>query len=339
MSVVTEPNPLHRVEGKPRVVVTRRLLPAVETRMAELFDATFNSDDVPMTRDEIVAALADTHVLVPTVTDTIDAAMIGAAGENFGLIANFGAGYDHIDMAAADAHKIMVSNTPGVFTQDTADLTMALIIGATRRFGEGGRVLQDGHWAGWGPSTLLGHCIGGKRLAIVGMGRIGRAVAIRARAFGMSVVYHNRHRLNADVEREMGVRYEADLDKLIAEADVLTLHCPASPETYHLLDARRIAMMKPSAYVVNTARGTLIEEEALISALAEGKLSGAGLDVFAEEPKVNPRLVALPNVVALPHLGSATFEGREEAGNKVIANIKAWADGHRPPDQVLAIPD
>jgi len=335
MSVLTEPNPAHRIEGMPRIIVTRRLLPATEARMAELFDVSFNSDDRPMSRDEIAASLRDCDVLVPTVTDTIDADLIASAGERLGLIANFGSGYEHIDMIAANTRSIMVSNTPGVFTQDTADLTMSLIISSTRRLGESSKALHDGNWSGWGPSTGLGHCIGGKCLAILGMGRIGRAVARRARAFNMDVAYHNRRQLQPGVEQEIGARYEPDLDKLIAEADIVTVHCPATPETHHLLNARRIALMKPTAYVVNAARGQLIDEDALIDALSHGRLGGAGLDVYASEPDVDPRLLALPNVVALPHLGSATFEGREEAGNKVIANIKAWADGHRPPDQVL----
>jgi glyoxylate reductase len=336
MSVVSGEDPAPRVQGKPRVIVTRRLLPANHARMAELFDAQFNEDDAPMSRDQLVTAMQACDVLVPTVTDRIDAETIAAAGERLGLIASFGAGFEHIDMAAARAHGIMVTNTPGVFTEDTADLTMALIILATRRFGAAARILHDGKWRGWGPSDLLGHSLGGKTLGIVGMGRIGQAVARRAVAFGLGVAYHNRSALPAVLERQLGARYEPDLDRLIAEADVLSLHCPATPETENLLDARRIALMKPEAYVVNTARGSLIDEEALVRALAEGRLGGAGLDVYHDEPRVHPRLLSLPNVITLPHLGSATFEGREEAGNRIIANIRAWADGHRPPDQVLA---
>ena len=229
----------------------------------------------------------------------------------------------------------MVTNTPGVFTDDTADMTMALILSVPRRFVEGGRILRSGEWQGWAPSTLLGHRIGGKTLGIVGMGRIGQAVAHRARAFGLSVIYHNRHRLPESVEQMLGVKYVRDLDKLMSQADIVTLHCPAGPETHHLIDARRIALMKPDAYLVNTARGDLIDEEALIAALEAGRIGGAGLDVYAHEPQVDPRLLALNNVSLLPHLGSATFEGREASGEKVIANIRFWADGHRPPDQVL----
>lgn len=339
MSVVSEQNLSHRIVGKPRVVVTRRLLPANEARMSELFEVTLNQTDQAMSREQMAAAMQDCDVLVPTVTDCIDADLIENAGPRLGLIANFGAGYEHIDMAAASARKIMVTNTPGVFTEDTADLTMALIILATRRFGAAARKLYSSEWNGWGPSELLGHSLGQKTLAIVGMGRIGQAVARRARGFGLQIAYHNRHRLDESVEAQTNARYEPDLDRLIAQADILSLNCPAGPDTDSLLDARRIASMKATAYVVNAARGTLIDEDALIAALASGRLGGAGLDVYRDEPRVNPKLLDLPNVIALPHLGSATFEGREEAGNKIIANIKTWADGHRPPDQLLVIHD
>ena len=340
MPIVTDTPATRRVAGKPRVHVTRRLLPSIEARMGELFDVSLNEEDRPLSRAELVAALREADVLVPTVTDRIDAAMLaeaaeGADGLRTGLIANFGAGIEHIDLAAARARKVIVTNTPGVFTDDTADLTMMLILSVPRRVGEGSRLVRDGKWSGWAPSQLLGHRIAEKRLAIVGMGRIGQAVAHRARAFGLEIVYHNRHRLPASVENMLGARHEPDLDRLIAEADILTLHCPASRDTHHLLDARRIALMKPSAYVINTARGDLIDEEALIAALQAGHLGGAGLDVYASEPAVDPRLIALPNVITLPHLGSATIEGREHAGEKVVANIRFWADGHRPPDQVL----
>lgn len=335
MTIVTDTPSTRRVAGKPRVVVTRQLLPAVEARMAELFEVALNPDDTPMTREAIVAAMNEADVLVPTVTDRIDAAMIAEAGDRLGLIANFGAGIEHIDLAAARARRIIVTNTPGVFTDDTADMTMALIIAVPRRIPQGVRVLLSGQWQGWGPSGLLGHRLGGKRLAILGMGRIGQAVAHRARAFGLEVVYHNRHRLPSALENMLSARYEADIDRMIAEADILSLHCPASPETHHILNAQRIASMKPGAYVVNTARGDLIDEEAMIAALQSGQLGGAGLDVFAHEPAVNPRLLALPNLIAMPHLGSATVEGREASGERVIANIRFWADGHRPPDQVL----
>ena len=327
--------PTRRVEGRPRVIVTQRLLPATEARMTELFDTRLSGNDVAMTRNGLAAAMLDADVLVPTVTDRIDAALIEAAGDKLGLIASFGAGTDHIDLHACRARKIIVTSTPGVFTNDTADMTMALILSVPRRFVEGGRILRAGEWGGWAPSTLLGHRIGGKTLGIVGMGRIGQAVAHRARAFGMSVIYHNRHRLPEAAEQMLGARFEPDLDALVSEADVITLHCPSSAETHHLIDARRLKLMKPDVYLVNTARGDLIDEEALIGALENDRIGGAGLDVYAHEPAVDPRLIALSNVSLLPHLGSATIEGREAAGEKIIANIRFWADGHRPPDQVL----
>ena len=335
MTVVTDTPSGRRIAGKPRVHVTRHLLPEVEARLGELFDVALNVEDRPMSRDELIAAMQASDVLVPTVTDRIDGEMIAAAGDRLGLIANFGAGIEHIDLAAARARKIIVTNTPGVFTDDTADLTLMLILSVPRRLGEGSRLVRDGKWTGWAPTAMLGRCIGGKRLGIVGMGRIGQAVAHRARAFGMEVVYNNRHRLPSSIETMFGARYEADLDRLFAESDIISLHCPASPATRQLVNAGRIATMKPGAFLINTARGDLIDEEALIAALQSGHLAGAGLDVFAREPAVDPRLIALPNVITLPHLGSATIEGRAHAGEKVIANIRFWIDGHRPPDQVL----
>lgn len=302
--------------------------------MAELFDVVLSPDDLPMSRDALEAALREGDVLVPTVTDIIDAAMIERAGTRIAMLASFGAGTDHIDLAAARAHGILVTNTPGVFTDDTADLTLALIILVSRRFSENARTLREGRWQGWGPSVMLGHSLSGKTLGIVGMGRIGQAVAHRARAFGMEIRYHNRHRLPPAVENMLSARHEPDLDRLVGGSDILTLHCPAGPETEHLINARRLALMKPGACLVNTSRGRLVDEEALIAALSEGRI-GAGLDVFEQEPHVDPRLLALPNLVALPHLGSATYEGRGAAGHRVITNIRSWVDGHRPPDMVL----
>ncbi|EJU09566.1 glyoxylate reductase [Sphingomonas sp. LH128] len=319
---------------RPRVIVTRRLLPQVEARMAELFDLVPSPDDRPMTRAQLEAAMRDCDVLVPTVTDMIDAAMIAGAGERIAMIASFGAGTDHIDLVAARAHRILVTNTPGVFTDDTADLTLALIILVSRRFGENARTLREGRWEGWAPSSMLGHSLGGKTLGVVGMGRIGQAVAHRARAFGLEIRYHNRHRLPPAVENMVSARYEPDLDRLVAEADILTLHCPAGPETEHLIDARRLGLMKPGACIVNTSRGRLIDEEALIAALSHDRIAAA-LDVFEREPQVDPRLLAMPGLVALPHLGSATYEGRGAAGHKIVTNIRSWVDGHRPPDMVL----
>lgn len=303
--------------------------------MAELFDVSLNADDRPMTRDELAAAMRDCDVLVPTVTDSIDAALIAQAGERLGLIANFGAGTEHIDIAAARSRKIMVTNTPGVFTDDTADLALALIILVSRKFSDGVKALREGRWEGWAPSTLLGHSLGGKRLGIVGMGRIGQAVAHRARAFGMEIHYHNRHRLPPSLENMCSARYEPDLDTLVAQSDILTLHCPATPETTGMMDRRRFSLMKPGACLVNTSRGQLVDEDALVDALTAGRIGGAGLDVFAHEPDLNPRLLEAPNLIAMPHLGSATVEGRGAAGERIIANIRFWVDGHRPPDQVL----
>lgn len=328
--------PEKRLDRTPRVTVTRHLAKAVEQRMSELFDARLNTDDYPMDRDALVAAMQDCDVLVPTVTDRIDAEMIDAAGSDLGLIANFGAGTEHIDLKAAAKKGIIVTNTPGVFTDDTADLTMAGIIGVPRRIREGVELIRSGKWTGWAPTAMLGRKLGGKTLGIVGMGRIGQAVAHRARAFGLEVIYHNRKRLPEAIERMFGARYVETLDELVAEADILTLHCPADAENRHMIDARRLSLMKEGASLINTARGDLVDYEALIAALESGQLAGAGLDVYPDEPNVDQRLIRHPNVMTLPHIGSATREGREESGIKVIANIRMWADGHRPPDQVLS---
>ena len=325
---------LSRIE-RPSVRVTRTLLPAVEKRMAELFDARFNADDTPLTRDALVAAMADCDVLVPTVTDTIDASIIAAAPPRLKLIASYGAGVNHIDLAAAKAKGIMVTNTPGVFTDDTADLTMALILNVPRRLGEGHRAMRNGEWSGWSPTGMLGHRIGGKTLGIIGLGRIGEAVAMRAKAFGMNIIYNKRSRLPASVEDELGVTFEPDIDRLVARSDIITLHCPLTADTNKIINADRIAHMKPNAYVINSSRGELIDEDALIEALQSGRIAGAGLDVYTHEPAVDSRFLSIPNAVLLPHLGSATYEGREASGERVITNIRVWADGHRPPDQVL----
>ena len=325
---------LSRIE-RPSVRVTRTLLSAVEKRMAELFDARFNADDVPLTRDALVAAMADCDVLVPTVTDTIDASIIAAAPPRLKLIASYGAGVNHIDLAAAKAKGIMVTNTPGVFTDDTADLTMALILNVPRRLGEGHRAMRNGEWSGWSPTGMLGHRIGGKTLGIIGLGRIGEAVAMRAKAFGMNIIYNKRSRLPASVEDELGVTFEPDIDRLVARSDIITLHCPLTADTNKIINADRIAHMKPNAYVINSSRGELIDEDALIAALQSGRIAGAGLDVYTHEPAVDSRFLSIANAVLLPHLGSATFEGREASGERVITNIRVWADGHRPPDQVL----
>lgn len=320
---------------RPRVIVTRQLMPSVEARMAELFDVVLSAHDVAFSAEDLKSAVADCDVLVPTVTDRIDANVLAEAGERLKLIANFGAGVDHIDLAAARAKNIMVSNTPGVFTEDTADMTMALILSVPRRLAEGEKLMRSGQWQGWAPSAMLGHRVNGKLLGIIGMGRIGLAVARRARAFGLSIHYHNRKRLPEAIEAELGASYHASVDTLLRIADIVTLHCPHTPETHELVSAARIAAMKPSAYLINTARGEVVDEDALINALTHGGIAGAGLDVYNHEPAVDPRLLALDNVVLLPHLGSATVEGREASGERVIANIRAWCDGHRPPDQVI----
>jgi len=321
--------------ARPKVIVTRRLPATVEARMTELFDVTLNPDDRPMDRAALAAAMADCDVLVPTVTDHLDAELIGAAPDRLQMIANFGNGVDHIDLAAARAKGIIVTNTPGVLTEDTADMAMALILTTPRRFIEGDNIARSGDWPGWSPTFLLGRRIGGKQLGIVGMGRIGQAIARRARAFGLTIAYHNRHRLPVAAEEESGAIWYDDLDRLMAESDILSLNCPLNADSRHLIDAHRIALMKPSAFLINTARAEVCDEEALIEALEQGRIAGAGLDVYHDEPHIDPRLLALPNVVTLPHMGSATHEAREATGEKVIANIRTWVDGHRPRDQVL----
>ncbi len=321
--------------GRLSVVVTRRLPEPVETRMKELFDVDLRDPDTPMTRDELVAAMRRADVLVPTITDQIDAGLLGQAGDKLKLIANYGAGVDHIDVATARQRGILVSNTPGVVTEDTADMTMALMLAVTRRIPEGLAVMQSGEWQGWSPMALLGARIGGKRLGILGMGGIGQAVARRARAFGMQIHYHNRRRLRPEVEAEFEATYWESLDQMVSRMDVISINCPHTPSTYHLMNARRLKLLKPTAVIVNTSRGEVIDENALTRMLRAGEIAGAGLDVYERGADINPRLRELPNVVLLPHMGSATREGRVEMGEKVIINIKTFADGHRPPDQVV----
>jgi glyoxylate reductase len=317
------------------VVVTRRLPEVVETRLTELFDAKLRAADTPMTRGELIDAVQEADVLVPTLTDRIDAGLIGQAGERLKLIANFGAGFDHIDVSTARSRGILVSNTPGVVTEDTADMVMALMLGVTRRIQEGLTVMQGGDWAGWAPTALLGQRLGGRRLGILGMGRIGQAVARRAAAFGMQVHYHNRHRLRPETEEALEATYWESLDQMVARMDMISVNCPSTPSTYHLLNARRLQLMKPSAVIVNTSRGEVIDENALTRMLKTGQLAGAGLDVYEHGIQGNPELRNMPNVMMLPHMGSATEEGRIEMGEKVIINIKTFDDGHRPPDQVV----
>lgn len=323
---------------KPLVVVTRRLPDVVETRMRELFNATLNVDDHPMSREELLAAVKSAEILVPTVTDEIDAGLIAEAGDQLKLIANFGNGFDNIDVAAAASRGIIVTNTPGVLTEDTADMTMALIMAVARRIPEGALIVPQDKWDGWSPTWMLGTRITGKRLGIIGMGRIGQAVARRAKAFGLAIHYHNRRRVDARIEEELEATYWDSLDQMLARMDIVTIHCPHTPATYHLLSARRLKLMKPDAILVNTARGEIVDEAALTRMLEAGDLAGAGLDVFEHEPAVSPKLVRLAKahkVVLLPHMSSATHEGRIEMGEKVIVNIRAFSDGHRAPDRVL----
>jgi glyoxylate reductase len=308
-------------------------------RMRELFDARLNSDDKPMSPAQLVDAVKTADVLVPTVTDHIDRSVLSQTGERLKLIANFGNGVDNIDVATAVQRGITVTNTPGVLTEDTADMTMALILAVPRRLAEGAQVLTgDREWNGWSPTWMLGHRIWGKRLGIVGLGRIGQAVARRAQAFGLKIHYHDRRRVASDIEEELHATYWESLDQMLARMDILSVNCPHTPATYHLLSARRLKLIRPEAYIVNTARGEVIDENALARLLESGEIAGAGLDVFEHEPAVNPKLIKLARtgkVVLLPHLASATLEGRIDMGEKVIVNIKTFLDGHRPPDRVL----
>ncbi len=317
------------------VVVTRRLPEQIEVRLKELFDVQLRDDDTPWSREQLVEAMRNCDVLVPTLTDKIDSNMLAAAGERLKLIANYGAGVDHIDVGTARQRGIHVSNTPGVMTEDTADMAMALILAVTRRIPEGLSMMQTGEWGGWAPTAMLGGRIGGRRLGILGMGRIGQAVARRAQAFGMSVHYHNRKRLRPEMEDQVGATYWESLDQMVSRVDVLSINCPHTPSTFHLMNARRLKLMKPSSVIVNTSRGEVIDENALTRMLRAGEIAGAGLDVFEHGTEFNPRLRELPNVVLLPHMGSATIEGRMEMGEKVMINIQTFADGHRPPDLVI----
>jgi glyoxylate reductase len=320
---------------KPKVVVTRRLPDPVETRMRELFDTELNLDDTPMDAAALGAAVGRAEVLVSTITDRIDAAVIAQAGEKLKLIANFGAGIDHIDVVAATERGVTVTNTPGVLTDDTADMTMALIMAVSRRVVEGVQAIHDGSFHGWSPTWMMGRRIGGKRLGIIGMGRIGQALARRARAFGLSIHYHNRKPVGPRLAEELEATYWESLDQMLARMDIISVNCPHTPATYHLLSARRLKLIRPGAIVINTARGEIIDEGALAAMLEAGEIAGAGLDVFEHEPAVNPKLLKLPSVVLLPHMGSATIEGRVDMGEKVIVNIRTWMDGHKPPDRVI----
>ena len=321
--------------NRTKVVLTRRLPEPVETRLKELFDVTLRDHDTQMSHAELVDAVKTCDVLVPTITDKIDAGLLGQAGENLKLIANFGAGIDHIDVETARQRGILVSNTPDVVTEDTADMAMALLMAVVRKIPQGLQVMQSGEWTGWSPTAYLGGRLGGRRLGILGMGRIGQAVARRASAFGMQIHYHNRRRLRPEIEDTLGATYWESLDQMVARMDILTINCPHTPSTFHLMNARRLRLLKPSAVIVNTSRGEVIDENALTRMLRANELAGAGLDVYEHGTDINPRLRELENVVLLPHMGSATLEGRIEMGEKVIINIKTYADGHRPPDMVV----
>ena len=321
--------------NRTKVVLTRRLPEPVETRLRELFDVTLRDHDTPMSRAELVDAVKTCDVLVPTITDKIDAGLLGQAGSNLKLIANFGAGIDHIDVETARQRGILVSNTPDVVTEDTADMAMALLMAVMRKIPQGLQAMQSGEWTGWSPTAYLGGRLGGRRLGILGMGRIGQAVARRASAFGMQIHYHNRRRLRPEIEDTLDATYWESLDQMVARMDILSINCPHTPSTFHLMNARRLRLLKPSAVIVNTSRGEVIDENALTRMLRANELAGAGLDVYEHGTDINPRLRELENVVLLPHMGSATLEGRVEMGEKVIINIKTFADGHRPPDMVV----
>ena len=322
--------------NKPLVVVTRKLPEVIEARMMELFDARLRDDDTPMCREDLAKVIRVADVLVPTVTDRIDAELLGLASGRLKLIANFGAGVDNIDLDAAQRRAITVTNTPTVLTEDTADMAMAMILAVPRRLVEGEQLVSKGLWKGWGPTSMLGHRIWGKSLGIIGMGRIGSAVARRARGFGLSIHYHNRSRLPEAAEQDLEATYWDSLDQMLAHMDIISVNCPHTPATYHLLSARRLALMKPHAYLVNTSRGEVVDECALTDMLREGRLAGAALDVFEHEPEINPNLRALDNALLLPHMGSATLEARVDMGQKVLINIRTFVDGHRPPDRVIA---
>ncbi|WP_298864537.1 D-glycerate dehydrogenase [uncultured Sulfitobacter sp.] len=318
-----------------RVATTRRLPEALESRLGEFFDVSLRCSDAPMSRQELIETVKEFDVLVPTLTDRIDSGLIGQAGDQLKLIANYGVGVDHIDVHTARQNGILVSNTPGVLDDDTADMTMALILAVTRRIPEGLEVMKSGNWQGWSPTALLGGRIAGRRLGIIGMGRVGKAVARRAQAFGMQIHYHDRIRLRPVEEEEFKATYWESLDDMVARMDVISVNCPYTPDTFHLMNAHRLKMMKPDSVIVNTSRGEVIDENALTRMLRNNEIAGAGLDVFEHGNEVNQGLTSLSNVVLLPHMGSATNEGRIEMGEKIILNIKTFQDGHRPPNQVV----
>ena len=320
---------------KTKIILTRRLPDSVETRMRELFDATLNQTDQPFTEKQLIEAVKTAEVLVPTVTDNLNASIIEKAGPQLRLIASFGTGVDHIDVKAAREKGITVTNTPGVLSEDTADVALALILAVPRRILQGDAKIRSGQWHGWSPTGMLGHRINGKRLGIIGMGSIGQAIARRAKAFGMSIHYHNRKPVHQSTELELEATYWETVEQMLPRIDILSVNCPSTPATHHLLNKQRLSLLSPHTYLVNTGRGDVIEEKALIDLLSENKIAGAGLDVYEHEPSVTSDLIDLPNVVLLPHIGSATIEGRHAMGDKVIINIQTFLDGHTPPDRVV----
>ena len=320
---------------KPKIILTRQLPDSIETRMRELFNATLNESDLPLSKEELIKAVQSADVLVPTVTDNIDAEIIAAAGPQLKLIASFGVGVDHIDLKAAREKGITVTNTPGVLTEDTADVVMSLILAVPRRIAEGDVRARSGQWNGWSPTGMLGRRINGKRLGIVGMGNIGEAVARRARGFGMSIHYHNRKAVHPQLEEELEATYWDSLDQMLPRMDIVSVNCPSTPQTQNLLSRERLSLLQPHAYLVNTSRGDVVDEEALIDLLSNNGIAGAGLDVYKDEPLIPEKLRHLKNTVLLPHIGSATIEGRQDMGQKVIINIQTFIDGHTPPDRIL----
>jgi lactate dehydrogenase-like 2-hydroxyacid dehydrogenase len=320
---------------RPRLLVTRRLPAAVEEHLREHFDVRLSDSDQELDRAELEAAMTDFDALMPTITDRIDAPLLTSPGTRVRIVANFGAGIEHIDLNAARAAGIAVTNTPDALTDATADFAILLMLMAARRAGEGERELRGGRWDGWRPVHMLGQALTGKTLGLVGFGRIAQATAVRAAAFGMRIRYHSRSAATPETEARLNATRAASLEALVAEADFLSLHVPGGPETRHLVDAALLARMKPTAILVNSARGSVVDEAALAAALRERRISAAGLDVYEREPEVHPALLALENVVLLPHLGSATVETRTAMGMQAAANLTAFFAGREPPNRVV----
>ena len=320
---------------KPKVIVTRKLQDQVEKRMMELFNVDLSNAEYPVSRKDLLSAVKEAHVLVPTIGDKIDASLLSAASSNLKLIANYGAGYDHIDIKTALQRGIIVTNTPSVLTTDTADMTMALILAIPRKLREGHEEMQSGTWKGWSPSAMIGMRITGKKLGILGMGRIGQAIAKRAKAFDLDINYHNRRRLHENIEKSLSATYWEDLEEMLATVDILVVSASLNQSSLYLLNSKYLGKMKPTAYLVNISRGEIIDQRALVRQLKDGRLGGAGLDVYDSEEVIGSDFKSLKNVFLLPHMGSSTLEGRIEMGEKVIINIKTYLDGHRPPDQIV----